>query len=73
MNTFKRVDLGTFGGVLRQLRKSSGLTLQQVAKEMGCDISTVSKWENCKRTPKVTDYVNLIGKLGGEIMILYRD
>lgn len=71
MNTYKEVDLGSFGGVLRQLRKSSGLTLQQVADLIDVDMSTVSKWENCKRTPKITDYVRLVHKLGGDIMILY--
>jgi len=44
-------NTSTFGEYLRYLRESKRLTLKQVAKEIGMDISLLSKIERDERQP----------------------
>lgn len=44
---------------LRELRKSKGMKIAELAKKLGLDESTVSNYEHGRRKPKLETIVNL--------------
>lgn len=44
---------------LREIRERMGLTVDQVAKEIGVSESTFRKWESGKNHPTVDNYIRL--------------
>jgi len=56
--------------LVRAIRKSRGLTQEQLARELGVTFSTVNGWENGKHRPLpllVRTLSEIAGKLGLEI------
>lgn len=51
--------MATFQQRLRQLRKDKGLTIEQLAKELGTAKSTLSRYENGLREPK-KDFLEIL-------------
>ncbi len=49
---------GTFGGMLRQLRKRANLTQGEFGKQVGYSISQIARIEANKRRPKLCDITN---------------
>jgi DNA (cytosine-5)-methyltransferase 1 len=51
----------------RELRLRAGLTISEVAREMGFDVSTVYRWEREESFPKIAVYraLEMIGQLSG--------
>ena len=58
------MDLKKSGMLLRDLRKSNGLTQRQVAEKLGVQPKTVSKWETGKGFPDVSVVSALADILG---------
>ncbi len=52
------------GLLLRQARKSSGLSLRELAFRIGRDAPTLSRWESAERTPKRESVAHVLGVLG---------
>lgn len=42
-----------FAERLKELREEKGLSISQLAKEIGVSAIAVSRWENCLRTPSI--------------------
>lgn len=61
----ERKDIGrTFGLVLRELRKKSGLTQEQLGFESGTDRVYISLLERGQRSPSLVVIFNLATALG---------
>lgn len=70
--THRRTDrTENFGRRLRQLRRDSGLTLQQVADRAGLAISTISKAENNQLSPTYENIVRLAEGLSVDVAELF--
>lgn len=54
-------EIETFAGALRALRTRRGLTINEVAEQLGVHHATVSRWESGKREPDRQDAVRLFG------------
>ena len=52
-------EIETFAGALRALRTRRGLTINEVAEQLGVHHATVSRWESGKREPDRQDAVRL--------------
>ena len=52
MTILRPMDLKKFSDRLIELRIEKNLTQLQLAKELGIDSTTISKWESCQRIPK---------------------
>jgi Zn-dependent peptidase ImmA (M78 family) len=53
------VKIVNLGNKLRYARERSGLKLEQVSKDTGIGISSLSEFENCKREPRLTNLAHL--------------
>lgn len=53
-----------FGGRLRSLRRSRGITLQALARELGVHFTTVSSWERGRSEPEFALLEKVAGRLG---------
>ena len=63
--------LEDIGRALRQLRKSQGLTLKQVAEECGCSVSYISQIELDKVFPSIVVLNRIAKVLGVEVADLF--
>ena len=59
MNTTEKI-----GSVISELRKTKGVTQEELAKYVGVSAQAVSKWENggvpdTELLPKIADYFNI--------------
>ena len=54
----------TFGKRLKELRKKSGLTQEQLADSTGFSLMTIRRWEWGERSPRVDDIKALAKALG---------
>jgi transcriptional regulator with XRE-family HTH domain len=57
------------GRVGRSIRVGAGVSVREVARELGVAPSTVSRWENGHRTPRgplAADYGTLLDSLMGQ-------
>ncbi|MEU6270441.1 helix-turn-helix domain-containing protein [Saccharopolyspora shandongensis] len=52
------------GNALRAARQEAGLTLRNVAAQLGRDPGALSRWETGERTPKPTDVAQILTILG---------
>ncbi|MFF4600534.1 helix-turn-helix domain-containing protein, partial [Amycolatopsis sp. NPDC001370] len=52
------------GAALRKAREERGVSLRSVAKDLGIDPSTLSRWEAGKRVPPPADIARILGHLG---------
>lgn len=52
------------GSALRDAREHKGLSLRQLASQIGRDPSVVSRWEHGERNPKPTDVAQILTQLG---------
>jgi len=59
------------GAKIKQLRNKSGLTQEQLAKQLGISPQSVSKWENAIAMPDITLLPVLSGELGVSIDELF--
>lgn len=57
---------------LKDLRKNSGMTIDEMAKEIGRNRATVSKIENFRDTAKYGDVRVYLDVLGYELRILIK-
>ena len=59
---------------LQDLRKYNGLTLDELARKVGVNKSTLSQYENGKITPPLNKLVLILNLLGAELMVVqYED
>lgn len=61
------------GTRIRHARLTRGLTLQGVAAEIGCSVSTLSKIENLKANPSITMLHKICGALGINMGSMFAD
>jgi transcriptional regulator with XRE-family HTH domain len=54
----------TFGQIVREKRLAKGFTLTQLADKLHVSFSTISLWENNKRTPNIYYACDLADVLG---------
>ncbi|MDT2857115.1 helix-turn-helix domain-containing protein [Lactococcus lactis subsp. lactis] len=59
-----------FPQMLRYYRQQKGLTMKQLAKEMGKTESAISRWESGDNSPKMADIIDLAGFLEVDIDLL---
>lgn len=59
-----------FPGRARKLRKGAGLTIRDLARELGVAVSTVSRWERGENVPKRDDVEKLDTALGARGKLL---
>ncbi|MFF4684423.1 helix-turn-helix domain-containing protein [Amycolatopsis sp. NPDC001319] len=52
------------GAALRKAREERGVSLRSVAKDLGIDPRTLSRWEAGKRVPPPADIARILGHLG---------
>ena len=55
-------------GGARAIREGAGLSVSEVARELGCSPSAVSRWERGKRSPRgdaATEWAALLQRLSG--------
>lgn len=45
----------TIGELIRNIRKEKGFTQYYLAEKMYCDRTTISKWENNKNIPRLSE------------------
>ncbi len=62
-----------FGGRLRSLRRRKGVTLQDLARELGVHFTTVSSWERGRSEPEFAILDRLAGRLGVRVGELLED
>jgi mannose-6-phosphate isomerase-like protein (cupin superfamily)/DNA-binding XRE family transcriptional regulator len=60
-----------FGGRLKAVRTSRRLRLKEIAEQVGCSVSIISKIENNKAVPSLTLLHRLVGILGINIAALF--
>ena len=58
----KAMEIMTFGAHIRELRENKGLTLKEVSKAVGIDISLLAKIERSERYP-TKEFIGKISKL----------
>ena len=56
--------MNEFGNTLREIRMEKGYTLDQMAELLGATKQALSRYENGKRTPKITVAAKFAEKLG---------
>lgn len=61
------------GQKLKVLRKSKGLTTQQVADKLNVSQSYISRFENNRAIPDVDMFVNILDALGTNISDFYSE
>ncbi|WP_299348644.1 XRE family transcriptional regulator [uncultured Shimia sp.] len=64
-------DLGTLGADMRALRKSRGLTLSDMAEQLGRSIGWVSQVERDKSEPSISDLRQIAEVLGVPMSMLF--
>ena len=60
-----------FGELFKYLRQRKGLSQVNVAEMLGYDPRTIIYWEQGKCCPPVDAGVEIIAKLGGNLLMLY--
>lgn len=61
------------GDVLRELRKTAGLTTREVAAQVGCSQAAISQWEAGNRTlsvPRLYDLAAAYGTTATQVLAL---
>ncbi len=58
------MSAGEFKQVLKQLRERAGLNQAELAKRLGVDQGSVSRWENGRSEPSISMAVPLATALG---------
>lgn len=61
-----------FGEFLRKKRRLKRMTQEDMAKFLGTNPQTISRWELGVTSPPMTWGTEIIHKLGGEIVIINR-
>ncbi len=62
-----------FGGRLRSLRRHQGITLQDLARDLGVHFTTVSSWERGRSEPEFAVLDRLASRLGVRVSELLED
>jgi len=62
-----------FGGRLRSLRRRQGITLQDLARDLGVHFTTVSSWERGRSEPEFALLHRLASRLGVRVSELLED
>jgi len=62
-------DTFEIGRILRQKRKSQGLTLEQVAQHCGLSIRFISEVERGKPTAEIGKVLYLLGAVGVDLFV----
>lgn len=65
--------LNRFGGRLRSLRRRRGITLQDLARDLGVHFTTVSSWERGRSEPEFALLDRLASRLGVRVGELLED
>ncbi len=60
----------TLGGRLREQRMALGVTVQQLAQQLGVNRNTIMNYESGKTEPSVNDLVRLAATLGCDLTVL---
>ena len=61
------------GKKLKELRKSKGISLTELAQRSGVQIATLSRIEHMKMTGTIESHMNIAKALGVDITQLYTD
>ncbi|MBU3884344.1 XRE family transcriptional regulator [Lactococcus lactis] len=54
----------TFAENIKQFRKAKSMSMEELGKRLGKAKSTISAWENGKRTPKINELKSISEALG---------
>lgn len=62
---------GKPGNVIKEIRKSKGMTMKQVSNISGVSESAISRYENDSRTPTIGVYLRILEALGADLYIMH--
>lgn len=63
-------DVPDYGQLIRQRRITRGLTLCELSRMLGVSDSSLSRWENGKRTPSIKRFDSIMKALDLEILVI---
>lgn len=63
-------DVPDYGQLIRQRRITRGLTLCELSRILGVSDSSLSRWENGKRTPSIKRFDSIMKALDSEILVI---
>lgn len=70
IKTIKQTGDKAVGESIRDLRKTRGLSIRELANLTGLSSGAISRWESGKRIPSVENYNKMMTALGAELAVV---